>query len=428
LKLAGVLQQAGALMLGNATSQFVMVGAIPLLTRLYDAADFGASAVFTALMGVLAVVATGRYEFAVILPEQREEAKSVALVGIAIAAGMSLLLALLCALAIVLLPFWLADLGLLPSIMLLPLSVFFAAVFAVVQVWNNRLSAYRDMARNQVLQALLVVTFSLLCGLLEISDGLIIGISLGWALAAGWAVYAAQRSSGLFGRPQRAHFKAMARRYRTHATSIAPSQLLGVIAVQLPVLLLSSAYSASLAGYYSVAYRVANLPTVLMANALGEVYRQRISEGWYQEGAFSRLFLRLLLFFSLFGVPVFVGLYWISPWLFPLVLGPEWIDAVPIAKVLLLGAYSNFVFTPLDKGAMVVGATRYMVCWQLLRFVIFVMICVWAWLGAPSFMYLLWSLVASGIALNLISGFYEYRLSLGRPGQTVPLQPSGTGQ
>ena len=53
---------------GAIASQAIVIGATPLLTRLYEPEDFGALAVFTALYAIVAGVFTLKYELSIILP------------------------------------------------------------------------------------------------------------------------------------------------------------------------------------------------------------------------------------------------------------------------------------------------------------------------------------------------------------------------
>ncbi|MDP4274087.1 MAG: hypothetical protein Q8907_07400, partial [Bacteroidota bacterium] len=59
---------------GNVVAQIIPLLAYPVLTRLYQPSDFGTLALFTSIVGILSVMATGRYELSVILPKRDEDA------------------------------------------------------------------------------------------------------------------------------------------------------------------------------------------------------------------------------------------------------------------------------------------------------------------------------------------------------------------
>src|SRR5690606_29226339 len=65
----------GVLVSGTAGAQLLLIVAAPLLSRLYTPSEFGLLAVFTALLSVSTVLASGRYELAIPLPEKDKDAK-----------------------------------------------------------------------------------------------------------------------------------------------------------------------------------------------------------------------------------------------------------------------------------------------------------------------------------------------------------------
>ncbi|MDN5539770.1 MAG: oligosaccharide flippase family protein, partial [Comamonas sp.] len=77
------------LLTGTAFAQAIPLIISPVLTRLYSPDEFGAYALYTAIVSVLVVVATGQYENAVLLPKKELHAFSlVALAGM-LTAGFS---------------------------------------------------------------------------------------------------------------------------------------------------------------------------------------------------------------------------------------------------------------------------------------------------------------------------------------------------
>src|ERR1700729_1649505 len=67
---------------GTAMSQAIAVAASPVLTRIYHPADFGGLQVFISLMALALVAASGRYEVALLLPE--DEQSAIDILGVAV--------------------------------------------------------------------------------------------------------------------------------------------------------------------------------------------------------------------------------------------------------------------------------------------------------------------------------------------------------
>ena len=63
------------------------MAAAPILTRLYDPDDFGLLAVYSGILALVLVVASVRYELAIPLPEDEEEAANIAVLSLLIVLG-----------------------------------------------------------------------------------------------------------------------------------------------------------------------------------------------------------------------------------------------------------------------------------------------------------------------------------------------------
>jgi len=65
------------LMTGTTIAQAIPIATSPFLTRLYTPADFGLLSLFMNLTVILSVVATGRYDLALMLPKEDKKAMNV---------------------------------------------------------------------------------------------------------------------------------------------------------------------------------------------------------------------------------------------------------------------------------------------------------------------------------------------------------------
>ena len=76
---------------GTGIAQIVMLCSAPILTRLYAPQLFGMAAMFTSFTGILCVIACMRYELAIVLPDEDEDAANL----LALSLGFTILMALL---------------------------------------------------------------------------------------------------------------------------------------------------------------------------------------------------------------------------------------------------------------------------------------------------------------------------------------------
>lgn len=129
-----VLKLAG----GTTGAQAITVLSLPLLARLFPPDAFGAAGLFTSLVAIGAVVSCLRYEFAIMLPENDEQAANV--FGIALSlplvfAGAS---AIGLAVAGARLVAFLNAPALLAYLWLLPIALALTGMFQALNYWNTR--------------------------------------------------------------------------------------------------------------------------------------------------------------------------------------------------------------------------------------------------------------------------------------------------
>src|SRR5690606_24098016 len=135
----------GILVGGSAVSQLVVVAASPAIARLYSPEDFGILAIYSSVLGFSVAAASLRYEFAIPLPSDSQEAADLA--------SLSLLLTVLttASLAIVLwiaFPVVAADArmsAVAPFLWLAPVGHFSAGIYKALRYWFTRLRRYTTL-------------------------------------------------------------------------------------------------------------------------------------------------------------------------------------------------------------------------------------------------------------------------------------------
>lgn len=147
-------KQVLTLATGTAAAQALTILAAPLLTRLYRPEDYGISALFGAVVGLSALLASGKYDLAILIP--KEDAAATALVGAClmitsvVAGVLTVLLWFTCHP----LAAWLGDPLLAPWLQLVPLAVVLTNLGLVLTVWANRQQAYGALSNSRMAGAL----------------------------------------------------------------------------------------------------------------------------------------------------------------------------------------------------------------------------------------------------------------------------------
>src|SRR5271167_3346935 len=91
LRLPAAVRQGLTLLSGATLAQLVPAVAAPLVTRLYNPVDFGTFAFVLAVFGVLAPLVCMRYDLAIMLPEDEQDAAHVTLLCLILGATLALI-------------------------------------------------------------------------------------------------------------------------------------------------------------------------------------------------------------------------------------------------------------------------------------------------------------------------------------------------
>lgn len=354
------VRNAGLIAGGTALGQGIAILASPLLTRLYTPEDFGVLAVFASLLGIGSVVASLRYEQAIPLPSQDQEAAGVFLLAIYLAALMGVLVCL----GVWFFPAEISSLfdaqQLRPYLWLLPIGIFTTGAYQALSSWAVRQRAFPRLARTKLNQGIGATGTQVLGGLLHFGPiGLIAGQFVGQTAGTFTLARHIWPHIRRVTEPLSSAYRG-AKRYRQFLVLGTPSALMNSAAMQLPGLLLASFYGVEFAGLYLLSRRVLGAPLDLIGRSVGQVYfgeaalLARTSVSQMQE-----LFLkttRRLLFLALFPVVV-LALF--SPTLFSLMFGNSWNQAGVFAQLLSIMFLGQFVVAPVSQTFVILEKQKY---------------------------------------------------------------------
>lgn len=345
----------GVLVGGTAGAQALMVLAAPLLTRLYSPEDFGLLAVFTAILALFGVIAAGRYELAIPLPESDQDAANLTVLGFVL-----VVLTSAATFAVFLLwPQPIADAlnapGLAPYLWLIPFGVFFLGCYEVFSKWAIRRKQFPTIARTRIVQALGTLGIQLGAfkfGVPALLGGHAAGQGLG---AAGLALSALRRPE--FRQCSLAGMLQQAVRHRRFPLYSSWTALFNTASLQLAPLMLVALYGTVIAGFYALTLRILSIPTTLIGNAVGNVFMSSAPEA-YRDGSLKNLVSKLHSRLAIIGALPLAFLCLFGPDVFELLFGPAWRESGVYAQWMAPWIYFHFQWVPLSAVAIVLEQQR----------------------------------------------------------------------
>jgi O-antigen/teichoic acid export membrane protein len=339
---------------GTVVAQILPIVISPILTRLYSPEDFGTYAIFFSIVSIVSVISCGRYEFAIMLPEKDEDAINVAALAFIINTTVSLLFFFL------ILIFKDPILNLLKAdslsfwIYIAPLTIFFMGLFNILNYMNNRFKLYRDISKATIMRSIASSSMQLLMGFLKTGfSGLISGQIISQIVANTKLFYNIQ-DKGLLKDIKKDIIKVLAKKYSDFPKYSVISALLDIASLQAPLLMISMLFASStLVGYYSLANRMLQLPSVFIGSSVAQVFYQKFSQ--FQKDPHKQKELLFSTWKKLFliGVIPFSVIFFFGVEIFSFIFGNNWSEAGRMASILSPMIFVMFVSSPTSTAYIV---------------------------------------------------------------------------
>jgi len=355
---------------GTAAAQSLAILASPLLTRIYTPGEFGILQIFISLMSMTVVAASGRYEVAILLPDDEQAAIDVLVLALACVAVVTLgCIGLVFGLQY----YWILPSSmraLRPSLWLLPVSILGGGIYQVLNFWAVRRGDYKQIAKSKLMQATLQVTTQIGAGLLAHGPiGLLVGDSIGRISGSSRFIRDLWRDHrGQLCNVRIRRMATYAMRYRRYPLISVWGALINSSGLALPSLFLAQYYGAENTGWFALVNRVMGVPTALIGMSLLQVFTAetaRLSRS--DPSKLMHLFLRTskgMLYFGLAPCALFV---FAAPWLFQKIFGHPWREAGEYARYLALMFYVSFIDSPVTMTLLVLERQRTQLVWDTSR-------------------------------------------------------------
>ncbi|MDP0589323.1 MAG: oligosaccharide flippase family protein [Candidatus Endonucleobacter bathymodioli] len=355
------------LITGTTIAQAITVVISPILTRIYTPEDFGIFALYMSIVCIVATIATGQYEMAILLPKKDSDALHIVILSVLIAFIISLLILIIVFFFNAPITKILNNEEISKWLYFAPLSIFLIGLYQSLNYWFNRKKYYKTLAKNKILQTSSTASMNLTMGFSGLgSSGLLLSSIFGQIIAIFFLAKNIQREDHIFSKKiNRTKTCYLAKKYINCPKFLIAAGFINTLSVQSPVLLLSTFYQSTVIGFYMLIQRIIGLPMSMIASSVADVFRQKASYEYAHNGecrqtylvTFKKLFLLALIPFILF--------YMIAPDLFSFVLGKEWESSGEYAQLLTPMFFLQFITTPLANMFIVAEKQRENLYWQI---------------------------------------------------------------
>jgi O-antigen/teichoic acid export membrane protein len=323
-----------------------------IITRLYAPEQIGIYSLFIGVVTILTVVATGRYDAAIVVEEKDEKVKSLWLLSLIVSFIFNLLLFIfLFFLSEPLLNYLNVD-GLGKWVLLIPFTVFIATIVKTTQFYFNKYAQYKKMKNSDIIKSSSNSGFSVGFGLIKfLNGGLILANVIGNIFSA---VYLLLKLPSQFWKEIAGHFsinklKFVAIKYKNYLGSYSLSGLLNALVSNGTPLFIIYFFSEKIAGYYFMAEKVISIPLGLIVASISKVFYQKASELYREDkvqflGLINSIQKKMVLFLLPFLILVTIG----APYFFKL-FGEGWEYAGEMVKYFAILVFCNNIVSPVGS-------------------------------------------------------------------------------
>lgn len=335
---------------GTVFSQILLIAASPFITRLYGPESFGILAIFLSVISIIGVVICLRYELAIMLPVHNEDAANLLAASLGFVSLISFLAipVIWCGQSVIVNLLNAPKLG--SYLWLVPPMVFFMGLSLALNYWNSRTKHFGRLSLARIFQSVTTVGTQLGAGYAGYATGgsLIAAGVFGSALSSlvlGGQIW---RDDGHFIRHSISWSRITAglKRYSKYPLYDTWASLFNTIASELPTLLLSAFFSASIVGYYALAERLMNLPMSLIGRSVAQVFFQRASVAMH-EGKLADVTEKTFSYLVKLSIVPILTMTLISKDVILFVFGQEWQESGVYLQIMSLWMVFWFISSPL---------------------------------------------------------------------------------
>jgi len=343
------VKNLATLLAGTTIAQAIPVLISPLLSRVYTPEDFGVLAFFMAILSVGGVLATLRYELAIMVAPNEEEASQfwIASLIIALLIGGVVLLGISGSYP------WISEMETFHVLFfILPILVALKGLFNASNLWLTRREEYKRVATAKVTQTTVNSGSSLLFGIMQMGPaGLLLGTFLGQCSSALMLGVRSWKQASLLKKVwERSRVLQLLKKHSDFPKVNSLHVLVDTLQDQVTVILLTTFFASPVLGLYSFAFRVLKTPVSMIGSAMYQVFFQQSNDRSKEQ--IAPMIKKIYTIQFAIGAPGFALLFFIAPDVFAFVFGEEWREAGTITQALIPWLFLNFMAAPVSSVAI----------------------------------------------------------------------------
>ncbi len=365
-----LLRSATVLITGTVLAQLISILLQPLLRRLISTEIYGTYSVYLSIVAIIAIIASLRYDDAIVLPSKDKESANV--LFLALLSNFIINLILLIVILFFgkrIIVFLNIPSGLPISILyFIPLSVVLYNTYQCFNYWLIRKKKYFSVSSNKFVRRGTEGIFQILFALIKNPKGLIYSDIIGQSANAAVTTTQGFKHGFSFRYISTVKLKYVLRKYSDFPKFNLIPALMSTCSFFLPTLFINKFFSTVYTAYYDASKLLLSLPLVFIATAISNVLLQRVAEKYQQRESFVKelkpvffvvtaICFAELLIILLFGT----GIY-------KIVFGNDYSFSGEISKIMVWSFVLNFFVSSFSSVFISMQKIKIYSIWQFFYF------------------------------------------------------------
>lgn len=339
---------------GNTLSQVIPFIIAPVISRIFSPEEFAIQSNFLAIVGLIGVIAAGRYELALVLPKENKKAQQLFIIG-------GVLTVLISILSLVLYFFQESitelykDKELSKYLIYIGPAILFMGLYNILFNWMVRYKKFNLVSASRIIQS---VTGNLAYAILGYLSFGVAGLIIGWFISQIIStVFLFFPALKFWEKTEKIDFKEIkltAKEYKDFPLINSIHAFSDIFATQFFIFwLITHEFGMLALGLFSIMNRYLRAPIQLVSGAVSQIFYREASDNYNHNisaTAVLRKTFRITLFFALPSMAI-VAIF--GPTLFAWYLGEQWRVAGEYAQIMTPALFVNFLSSPLSTTPLI---------------------------------------------------------------------------
>ncbi len=361
LKRSGFSKSLITLLTGTTLAQGITLLISPILSRLFTPHDFGVFGTFLSIVSAIALIASLRYEIAIVLPKKED----VAINLLALAALLTLIISTLSFIGVLLFKYFypgyeFIDQDLKFLLYFIPVLILFIGFYQILNNYANRLKKYRSIVNYRVSNSLVSSSVNIAMGGMKFgSIGLLLGAILGNGISI--VIFFKEMYKDIkeqAGFISKGKMKEIAFSYKEFPLVNSFQSISDMLQINGIIYFIIYFFNSFIVGSFSYALRILQAPMNLLGSAMAQIFYQQASELKNNGENLKDIVKKTMIKSALTGLPIFLAIIFFGPQLFAFVFGETWREAGVYARILSPMLFFDFIRSPVSQVPLIIGRQK----------------------------------------------------------------------